>query len=450
MINITGSMLYRLDLLNQESTRISYQTSTGKILNNGSDDSVVYARQLYIGDKVNVYDGIQKQIEKTASQNDVADSTVSQLKEAIDYLKNESLRALNSGMADADLKAVATNVKGIRNNIVDLMNANVEGEYVFSGSNTTIKPFEKSLTFDADGKINFDGDGILRKVAVDISLYRQRGVTAYDLIAYDSDTAVKGDSISFSSRERVVDERGLEWVPTSVIGASDSVIDQDGKSWVFVDSDGIKVTNGTAVKMVQKDGISYTGNEMKIFGYSGGNYTVQTSDQDNIVWNLTNNTDPSKAYSIKLSQIDIDRNLTDNPLDLTYDSTTQKYTSGKITTYGSVLSAKHNFFDDIQNMIEALNSADRENIQASLDQIGAAYDQANIGQSELGGRNKIFEIALEGVMSQLTHYNILYQEVSGADLTRLAVESKALEMTYTAIYSTISRMNQLSLVNYMK
>ena len=44
--------------------------------------------------------------------------------------------------------------------------------HIFSGSNTTIKPFEKSSTFDADGTINFDGDGILRKVAVDISLYR--------------------------------------------------------------------------------------------------------------------------------------------------------------------------------------------------------------------------------------------------------------------------------------
>ncbi len=449
MINMTSSMLYRLDLLNQESTRISYQTSTGKLLDNGSDDSVVYARQLYIGDKINIYGGIQKQIEKTASQNDVADSTVSQLKEAIDYLRNEGLRALNSGMDDADLQAVATNVKGIRNNIIDLMNASAEGEYIFSGSNTTIKPFEKSSTFDADGTINFDGDGILRKVAVDISLYRQRGVTAYDLIAYDSDVAVKGQDVSFVSRERVIDEEGLEWVSTVIIGESDSVTDQDGNTWVFVDENGDEVADGTAVKMVQKNGSTLTGNELQIFGYSSsGSYTVQASDQDNIVWNLTNST-TSTDYAMKLSQTDIDGNLTTNSLDLTYDSATEKYTSSALTEYGAVLSAKHNFFDDIQDMIEALNSADRDSIQSALDKINSAYDQANIGQSELGGRNKIFEVALEGVQSQVTHYNILYQEVSGADLTKLAVESKALEMTYTAIYSTISRMNQLSLVNYI-
>lgn len=47
MVSITESMLYRLNILNKESARISYQTSTGKILENGSDDSIVYSRHLY-------------------------------------------------------------------------------------------------------------------------------------------------------------------------------------------------------------------------------------------------------------------------------------------------------------------------------------------------------------------------------------------------------------------
>ena len=153
---------------------------------------------------------------------------------------------------------------------------------------------------------------------------------------------------------------------------------------MFVDENGDDVADGTAVKMVQKKGTILTGNELQIFGYSGGNYTVQASDQDNVVWNLTNFT-TSTDYTMKLTQTDIDGNLTTNSLDLTYDSSTEKYTSSALTEYGAVLSAKHNFFDDIQDMIEALNSADRDSIQSALDKIDSAYDQANIGQSGLGG-----------------------------------------------------------------
>jgi flagellar hook-associated protein 3 FlgL len=42
------------------------------------------------------------------------------------------------------------------------------------------------------------------------------------------------------------------------------------------------------------------------------------------------------------------------------------------------------------------------------------------------------------------------QETNGADLAKLSMESKALEMTYSALFSTVSKMSQLSLVNYIK
>ena len=65
-------------------------------------------------------------------------------------------------------------------------------------------------------------------------------------------------------------------------------------------------------------------------------------------------------------------------------------------------------------------------------------------------KNKIFEVSLERISSKLTQYNILSQEIGAADLTKVAVEAKALELTYTALYSTISKTNELSLVNFLK
>ena len=65
-------------------------------------------------------------------------------------------------------------------------------------------------------------------------------------------------------------------------------------------------------------------------------------------------------------------------------------------------------------------------------------------------KNKIFEISLERVSSKLTQFDILSRNLGSADLAQVAIESKALELTYTALYSTISKTNELSLVNFLK
>ena len=70
MINTSNSMLYRLDILNEQQTRVNYQMSTGRVLDAGSDDTVVYTQDLYINDKVRTYEGLKTQLEKNNAQNE--------------------------------------------------------------------------------------------------------------------------------------------------------------------------------------------------------------------------------------------------------------------------------------------------------------------------------------------------------------------------------------------
>ena len=51
---------------------------------------------------------------------------------------------------------------------------------------------------------------------------------------------------------------------------------------------------------------------------------------------------------------------------------------------------------------------------------------------------------------QKTNFDVLIQETGGADVAKLALESKALELTYQSLYSTIAKMNELSLLNYIR
>lgn len=386
MINLSDQMMYRLDNLNQEYRRVSYQMASGKKLERGSDDSVIFSKELHINDRLRVYNGLKSQIDKTIAYNNVSDMSIAQIKNNLEGIQLEMLKSLNSGMDMSDKKSIATALEGMRDNMYMLLNETVDGEYLFSGSDTTVQAFKKSATFDVDGKIEYQGDGILRQIAVAPNNYRDRGVTGFDIMFYTTNSAITGQQLTFDATDRVIDGNGLEW--------------------------------------------------------------------------KLDLTDPANPM---LQQYDINKNPTSSAIALT-DNLDGTYTStAPISQSGLLLEAKRNFFDDMNVTINALKgyeadgvtpiaNAETQNdiVRDKLATIKGTYDAANIAHAKLGARNNIFNNALDNIQTQLTHFNVLYQETAAADLAKVAMESKALEMTYSALYTTISKMNDLSLIKFIR
>jgi flagellar hook-associated protein 3 FlgL len=132
-----------------------------------------------------------------------------------------------------------------------------------------------------------------------------------------------------------------------------------------------------------------------------------------------------------------------------------------VTNSGTTaLESKHSTFDDLDEIINTLRQQDSNGnaitedeantlLSNSLDKIKTAYDTMNVSHSRLGTRTSSIDNYESIVTSKLTNLNILQENYSGADLTALAVESQSLENTYTALYSTINKINNLSLVKYL-
>ncbi len=383
MINTTQQTFYRLESLNKEQTRISYQTSTGKILDNGSDDSTLFAKEVYVDDKIKVYDGIKLQIEKTTAQNNVADSTMAEVKKLLDVLKTELIKANTATTGDEDKKSIAVKIEGLKDNIYAAVNTQVEGEYLFSGSDSSIQSFVKDPT---TGDITYNGDNLLRKVAVEEGSYRERGVNGFDILMYNSDVGTKTDpNLSFKD--------------------SDRILDQDGNEWK---------RNGATIEQYDLEG-NLTSPLVSLPGVTNDGLTPPT-------------------FTVSL---------------------------GAPPPDGTRFETKTNIFGVIDNVIDALNKVDSVGtpvsdavakgvLRSSSDKISDSYDYVNNAHAELGSRNKVLEISLERVNSKLVQFNVLSQELGAADLGKLAIETKALELTYTALYSTVRKTNELSLVNFLK
>ncbi len=379
MINQTDQMVYRLGNLDALQQKISYQMATGKKLEKGSDDSLLYAREVLVDDKIRTFEGLKTQLERVKGQNNMADSSMSEVKKLIEFTKAELIKA-NTATTSADgMKAIAANLEGLKQNIFDLANTQSEGEYLFSGSDSSVKPFEK----DADGKISYVGNNTLRKVAVEEGSYRERGITGLDAMMFTASISAPGEVMSFK--------------------ANDGIIDQDGNTW--------RLNTPTNDTLVKYD--SY-----------------------------------GKATSTTITPVIL--NATTNSYEATIPAT---WLDSKFEVKTNIF----NIIDDVVNSLKQIDSSGnpitleqaREGISKGMNDIDKAFSAITVSHAELGGRNKTFEVSLERLSSKLTHYNILSQELGAADLSKVAMEAKSLELTYTALYSTISKMNQLSLVNFM-
>ena len=392
MISQIEQTMYRLNNLDRTQQKLNFQLG-GERLENGSDDSVLFGRITSAQDKIRTFDGIKTLVERTEVQNNMADSSLAEVKNLLTYVKSELIKANTDTVGDTDLKSIAVGLAGTRENLFTLANTQVEGEYLFAGSDSSVKPFVKNPT---TGAITYEGNNKLRKIAVEEGSYRERGVNGFDAMMFSSSVAYENKTFTFSSTDRILDQDGNEWK----IDMDNAVSPSSPKN---------------PLTLVKYDLDGNTTNEFMNYASNG---------------------------------------LALDPLTGTYSFTTPNVA-------GTKFEAKTSIFDLMDNIINTLSMVDgsgnqidrakvRENLGRQLDAVDKSFTDLTIAHADLGAKNKVFETSLESIESKLAEYRKLETTLASSDLTEVAIKLKALELTYTAMYSTVSRTNELSLVNFMK
>ncbi|MDN5071601.1 flagellar hook-associated protein 3 [Aliarcobacter butzleri] len=376
MIAQVNSSLYRLNNLNTTQDKLNYQMGKDK-LEYGSDDSMLFGRLSHINDKVLTQTEIKDQLEKTKALNSSADSALAEAKENVfEFVKSELIRANTDTTSEEGLIAIAQNIEGVKQNLLDLANTQVEGQYLFSGSDSSVKAF----TMDANGKVTYNGNDSLRKIAVDEGSYRESGVNGFQAFFYTTDSALKGETLTFEADSKILDQEGNEWTLDTVANTLSK------KNWDG-SFDTLAVTPPTA---------------------------------------------PATEYSVTVPNTD-----------------------------GARFEAKKNVFDLLDEAINSLRGVDsvgnpltaedkKTKISAAQDGIDKVIDNIAVAHADLGARNKTFNNSLDIIESKISQYNKTSTEIGSSNLTEVGIKLKSLELMFSALYSTISQTNQLSLVNYMK
>lgn len=376
MISLNSTM-YRLGNLDKYQAKLNFQMGGSK-LQFGSDDSVTFGRLTHTEDKIKTQKGIVEQIERADVLNKTSDTAMKEVKLLLEKIKAQELIKANTSTTSIEgLEAIAGVIEGYKQNLFNLANTQTEGQYVFAGSDASVKPF----SMDAAGKVTYNGDSDLRKIAVDEGSYRERGINGIDAFFYVADSASKGATLTFKDGDRITD--------------------QDGKEWVF----------------------------------------------DNVANTLTKTNWDGSTQTLAVTP----------PV-----APATEYTTTVPNTDGTKFEARRNMFDMLDEAISSLRGLDsagnptltyedrRTGISKAIDESTKAYDTAIIAHSELGAKNKTFEVSKERAEAKINQLSILEIELGSSNKSEVTVELKALEISYTALYSTINRTFELSLTNFLR
>ncbi len=138
--------------VNEELKKVTEQISSGKEIQNNYDDPSVYNDTLKFDTHINELKGIQERTQKAQNFTSATDTTLQDFSDSIRTFKSELIRASNDSLNADDREAIASALEKEKEYMLTLANTQVAGQYIFSGSATSVKPFDADGTYHGNSQ----------------------------------------------------------------------------------------------------------------------------------------------------------------------------------------------------------------------------------------------------------------------------------------------------------
>jgi flagellar hook-associated protein 3 FlgL len=223
--------------------QLTAELSSGARLNALSDDPMAAGENVLLLNQMQRDDSFTQTSSLVQGQLQVADSALGGVVAQLTQVISLATRANNGTLNANDLKAISSQIAGIRDEVVALANTSYQGQYIFAGSQSATTPFSISsattpatATYGGDSVVNYietpngqriqlnvPGDqifmaagtnnvlGVLNQLVADFAT----GVSAGTSV---SDTTALNTALNFVSQQRVIIDNSL----TRLTAASDA------------------------------------------------------------------------------------------------------------------------------------------------------------------------------------------------------------------------------------
>jgi flagellar hook-associated protein 3 FlgL len=159
-LNNAISALDQVSALQQQLTN---ELSSGKRISSPGDDPVAAGENVLLSAQLQMNDSFSQTESSLVGRLQVADSTLGSVVSQLTQALSLATQANNGTLSASDLKSIANQFAGIRDEIVSLANTTYMGNYLFSGSKGNTAPFSLDTSVTPN-TVTYNGDSVVSYV----------------------------------------------------------------------------------------------------------------------------------------------------------------------------------------------------------------------------------------------------------------------------------------------
>ncbi|GAA0746557.1 flagellar hook-associated protein FlgL [Clostridium oceanicum] len=432
-------------------SKLQRQITTEKNFSKPSDDPAAVVRSMQLHSSINANKQYNKSITNVLNHLDTTDTALGQLGDYLTSIREKLISAGNAGYGPDERKAIKDEINEMIGGISQVLNTNVDGRYVFSGTRVTSKPVDavrndkgnmELIYLSRDGKSMGSIDSTTGKFALNSS--------------YENEYKMFNANLQSEISQGVVMEYN--------VGARD-VIEFKGKPIAASVTSNSKITLPIDMKgkdaelTVTIEGIGYT-----LDANSMGDMK-NTDDIVNAIKSASNGTDKLE----KVANVSIrDGKLTISSKKVGEDSEVEiGITGGDKDKLSHDLGIKHgdhdtgsdgsdkqyNLMGILNNIVNHLDSADKDDIKELVEGDLSGLDQISSNllkiRAEVGAKqNRMESVKAMNEQSNFDMTEILSKE-EDVNITEKLMEYSVMRAVYMASLQTSAKVLQPTLMDYL-
>src|SRR5690625_2074004 len=156
---LSNNMLRNLSNSNANMSTYMDQLTTGKKINRPSDDPVVAMKGINYRSRVSEIEQFQRNTSEVHHWMDNTDAALNTATQALQKLRELAVQASNDTYDEQERENIMKEAEQLKQHLIDIANTNVNGKYIFNGTNTNASPF------DEDGEFSPNTDKVTIEVA---------------------------------------------------------------------------------------------------------------------------------------------------------------------------------------------------------------------------------------------------------------------------------------------
>lgn len=156
-MRITNSLLFNTSIRNYRNATermysVNQQIDTKLKIQNSYENTSVYIDAMRLNNEIETLQQSSDSSSKAKTFADNTDTALTSFSEKLDQFKSKLNQASTSSNSPTSLQALANDMQGIRDYLVNLANTSINGQFLFSGSALSQKPVNSDGTYNGNAE----------------------------------------------------------------------------------------------------------------------------------------------------------------------------------------------------------------------------------------------------------------------------------------------------------